>query len=471
MQGKTLALGLSGAVAAAALLAASGQPTRAASFCVPAMTGAGFQLRIRVKGEDGRFRLTCQDGELLAVPVEGGGASAPSATSMSDEEQSVTSDAEKAAEAIRGGTDLQQTPKDLQQSGAGGGSGEARSMPSEESSGPASQEPASQEIEQSAENAASELDAGRLQSPPDSLTGANGSGPNGEAGTAGGEQPSAEASSKPVHATGEAAPGGVGLQQSFNRPGKPWSSPSGEDQGGGSSASGATGSTAGGKGDNNGNDMETGRHVAGVSGQNPQMSGSEPERSGSSGSRSSADQGPSGKPGMGRSGSADKPAVAENQAAPDGRPRQAGQPKGGDRLASREDNRPHMVSVPVNVIGNAELALPGVDFASASVEGKGDGRVYVLRGRLPDGRRVAVDVDPGGNILQVDRDIRPGEVPQAVGRIVDALLPHADIRDVKLSNRDNYKTFFVFSGLDGRGRPFKLEIRSDGRSVHFDRPS
>jgi len=219
-------------------------------------------------------------------------------------------------------------------------------------------------------------------------------------------------------------------------------------------------------------DLDTARNAAGVSGAKPETSVTEaPQDDDPSGPAAMADEN-----GM----AADKPAVAPQDAAPDGEAASPGKAKQDDRLAATdapeadeadESTEPDMVAVPLAVIGSAELALPGADFRSVAIQGTGADRIYALRGEMRSGRDVAVAVAEDGAIVKIDRQIRQDDVPERILRIAEALVPDAEIDRVTLSNRDNYKSFFVFSGIDSRGEPFELEVRSDGRSVAFDRPS
>ncbi|MDE0924189.1 hypothetical protein [Aurantimonas coralicida] len=223
---------------------------------------------------------------------------------------------------------------------------------------------------------------------------------------------------------------------------------------------------------------DTARNAAGVAGTMPQSSVTEaPQDAEPTGPATMAEE-----DGM---SAMDKPAVAPEDAAPDGEVASPGEAKQADRLAATEDpamdeaddaaaprtSEPDMIAVPLAVIGSAELALPGAQFRSVAIRDDGDQQVYALRGEMRSGRDVAVTVAEDGAVVKIDREILQEDVPERILRIAEALMPDAEILRVTLSNRDNYKSFFVFSGLDARGDGFELEIRSDGRSVAFDRPS
>lgn len=223
---------------------------------------------------------------------------------------------------------------------------------------------------------------------------------------------------------------------------------------------------------------DTARNAAGVAGTMPQSSVTEaPQDAEPTGPATMAEE-----DGM---AAMDKPAVAPEDAAPDGEVASPGEAKQADRLAAAEGSamdeaedaaapqtsEPDMIAVPLAVIGSAELALPGAQFRSVAIRDDGDQQVYALRGEMRSGRDVAVTVAEDGAVVKIDREILQEDVPERILRIAEALMPDAEILRVTLSNRDNYKSFFVFSGLDARGDGFELEIRSDGRSVAFDRPS
>ncbi|MBB4002245.1 hypothetical protein [Aurantimonas endophytica] len=212
-------------------------------------------------------------------------------------------------------------------------------------------------------------------------------------------------------------------------------------------------------------DRETGVNAAGVAGQTPEVSMSQAVR----------EPAAAGGPAMaadGRAGeaAARKPAIAETDAAASGESHADGEPKHEERLGDAAGNfaDDDMIAVPLVVIGNAELALPGARFDSVAIEG--DGEFFDLRGTLR-GDAVSVAVAPDGVIMQIDRMIEAEAVPEGVARIADALLPEAEIETITLSSRHNYTSFFVYEGRDVRGTPFTLEIRSDGRNVEFKRPA
>ncbi|MER0239002.1 hypothetical protein [Fulvimarina sp. MAC8] len=129
------------------------------------------------------------------------------------------------------------------------------------------------------------------------------------------------------------------------------------------------------------------------------------------------------------------------------------------------------IAVPANVVASARLALPGVDFRSVSVRDEEDGQLFALRGEAPDGTPVSVAVEADGQIVSVDRQIEPEQVPEQVNSIATALLPDRSVDRVMLSTRENYKSYFVFQGKDSTSAPFALEIRSDGREARFVRPN
>jgi hypothetical protein len=328
---------MTGAVAALAAMSLDAQAQAPAAQCVPALVEGGFELTLRVEGQEGPFRLTCRDGTLIAVPVEppvvGDGGDDGAAA-----EAAIAETAAAAAAALEGAEALDQPPADL--------------------------------------TAASDDEA--------------------------------------------------------------------EDDEG---------------------DRDTGINAAGVAGQTPAVSVTEAARDARAGRAAMAAEGDA-------AGADRKPPVAEAQAAAGGEPRAAGEKKHEERLAdaAADPVDRDMVAVPLLVIGNAELALPDARFDSVAVEGDGEQRLYGLRGTL-QGEAVSVTVTPAGNIVRIDRTIDAGVVPDRVARIAEALLPEAEIETITLSSRDNYMSFFIYEGQDARGRPFELEIRSDGRGVEFKRRS
>ncbi|MEN3791788.1 hypothetical protein [Fulvimarina sp. MAC3] len=127
------------------------------------------------------------------------------------------------------------------------------------------------------------------------------------------------------------------------------------------------------------------------------------------------------------------------------------------------------IAVPANVIASARLALPGIDFRSVSVRDEESGKLFALRGEGPGGIPVSIAVEADGQIVSVDRQIEPEQVPNQVERIATALLPDHSVDRVILSTRENYTSYFIFEGTDSASVPFALEVRSDGQAARFVR--
>ncbi|MEX6505144.1 hypothetical protein [Jiella sp. M17.18] len=448
------------AAALVAVPAAAGAQTASGDQCAPAATKAGFELLLTVQGMDGTFLLTCRNGSLVAVPQESGNGDAGSgkagdaAAGSGDQTapaQAIDRSAAKAASELKQGADLQKPPAIAPQATSAAEAGPA--------GGPADLSTAqgggtaSDAIEESGKNAAEEMKGGAdLGKTPDTLQ----PGPNGadqsstaparkaaNAEATGEHQPttaidqSAEQASSQIKGNADLAEPPQALTQNGSTGG---TSPAG---------SAPTPNTA----------MAV--HAAGVAGQTPSASVSEAARDDSAAGETAMAKDAAG------ADETDKPAVRADEATPPGEAGHGNSPKSHERIASGETGEPDMIPVPMTVIGNAEMALPGARFDSVSLEGDKTQKIYALRGKTRRGATVLVAVDPDGHVRKVDRQIAPEDVPPPIAHITDAVLPGADVKSVMLSSRDNYRSFFVFSGDDSRGTPFVLEVRSDGRRVEF----
>ncbi|MEF2553074.1 hypothetical protein VQ042_17175 [Aurantimonas sp. A2-1-M11] len=497
-------LGTTAALAFPGLSGASAQAP-GQTHCVPALTDAGFSLTLRVDGQGGLFRLACRDGALVAISADEpvADATVPMAQETPDEAaDQIAASAAEAQSEMAADAELAEPPAELSASPAtDSAAAPADTMAAEisdeavtDSSAVAAAgsepgddmvavEPGSAEtVAQPDMEPAGTDDAADSEAASDSaaaaintLVGESGNDaaldqlPTELADPTGGSA-SEDAAQADSGADAQPAPDGDDTAKADG--------PADDveemiDESAEAAAEDLDADTLQSPPELSAADLDTARNAAGLSGATPETSITEaPQDAHSSGPAAMADDGDAGDD--------NKPAVASKDAAPIGAASRPGKAKQDDRLAATDgptpgeparSSEPGMVAVPLAVIGSAELALPGASFRSVAIRGDGEDRIYALRGEVRGGRDVAVTVAVDGAVLKIDREVTPDEVPKRILRIAEALMPDAEIDHVILSNRENYKSFFVFAGMDTRGERFELEIRSDGRSVAFDRPS
>ncbi|MEL6267861.1 MAG: hypothetical protein AAFR52_19845 [Pseudomonadota bacterium] len=110
--------------------------------------------------------------------------------------------------------------------------------------------------------------------------------------------------------------------------------------------------------------------------------------------------------------------------------------------------------------------LGEVELVSANTETETDGSfVYEIQGVLADGRRVEIDIDPDGTVLEIEIEFRIDDVPGAVLKAVEARMPGFAPEFIEASHSRSMKVVgYEFVGLLG-GQSMDIEVSADGRTI------
>lgn len=114
----------------------------------------------------------------------------------------------------------------------------------------------------------------------------------------------------------------------------------------------------------------------------------------------------------------------------------------------------------------AQDLLPDVTFSSADIETDDDGtRIYEIQGRMPDGRRLEVDLFEDGNIEEYEIEFTETQVPGAVMNAVSKRMPGFSPTYIEASHtRSGKVTRYEMEGTLG-GQELDIEVSADGRHI------
>ena len=123
-------------------------------------------------------------------------------------------------------------------------------------------------------------------------------------------------------------------------------------------------------------------------------------------------------------------------------------------------------AVPAAVMNVAKAKLEKVEFVSANTETEDDGSmVYVIQGRLEDGRKVEFDILPNGDIEEIEVEFSVDLVPGAVLKAIESKLPGFKPDFIEASHSRSMKvTGYEFVGMMG-DKKLDIEVSADGRRV------
>ena len=125
------------------------------------------------------------------------------------------------------------------------------------------------------------------------------------------------------------------------------------------------------------------------------------------------------------------------------------------------DVSPEVVQVALTNLTRARLV-------SANTETEDDGSfVYEIQGVLHDGRRVEVDIEPEGAVLEVEVEFRKDQVPGAVLEAIERKLPGFEPVFIEASHSASFKVVaYEFVGNFG-GAEIDIEVSADGRRIEI----
>lgn len=131
-----------------------------------------------------------------------------------------------------------------------------------------------------------------------------------------------------------------------------------------------------------------------------------------------------------------------------------------------EEKSVELDKVPANVMEIARGKMEGVTFVSANTETEDDGSVvYELQGTLPDGRKVEFDIDPEGEVQEIELEFKVGDVPGAVLKAIEKKLPGFKPHFIEASHSPSMKvTGYEFVGKMG-DNDMDIEVSADGRRI------
>ncbi len=125
-----------------------------------------------------------------------------------------------------------------------------------------------------------------------------------------------------------------------------------------------------------------------------------------------------------------------------------------------------MSELPSEIMATANKAMPSAKFRAANTETESDGFfVYEIKGSLPDGRAVEVDIFPDGDIEEIEVEFTQDLVPGAVIKSIQDKLPGFKASYIEASYSASKKVLqYEFVGVAG-GAEMDLEVSADGRNI------
>jgi uncharacterized membrane protein YkoI len=114
----------------------------------------------------------------------------------------------------------------------------------------------------------------------------------------------------------------------------------------------------------------------------------------------------------------------------------------------------------------AQDLFPDARFSSADIETDSDDtKIYEIKGRLPDGRRVEVDLFEDGGIEEYELEFTAIQVPGAVMNTVSRRMPGFSPTYIEASHsRSGKVTRYEMEGTLG-GQHLDIEVSADGRRI------
>ncbi len=121
------------------------------------------------------------------------------------------------------------------------------------------------------------------------------------------------------------------------------------------------------------------------------------------------------------------------------------------------------VSEVPNIVLSSAIAASGSKPTSAQIQINPDGStVYELLGQNQQGFDFEIEINPNGQIIEIDEQIEPSAVPQEVMKVLKYWLPDAQIVSTWRSTR--YKSFDYFYEIV-INNDFWVEIPADGKTL------
>ncbi len=110
--------------------------------------------------------------------------------------------------------------------------------------------------------------------------------------------------------------------------------------------------------------------------------------------------------------------------------------------------------------------LGEVQPVSANTETEDDGSfVYEIQGTVADGRKIEIDIDPKGNVEEIEIEFNVDDVPGAVMKALAAKLPGFKPEFIEASHAPSMQVIgYEFVGMSGESK-MDIEVSPDGRNI------
>jgi hypothetical protein len=116
--------------------------------------------------------------------------------------------------------------------------------------------------------------------------------------------------------------------------------------------------------------------------------------------------------------------------------------------------------VPANILAAAERVAPGLKFHRVSIE---DGsEVYEFESFGPRGEHMEIDIAADGGLEEIEMQIDPATLPQAVKAALNRRSPGFTIVYVEASVRPDGVYVYEIEGEASSGDMIAIDIREDG---------
>lgn len=114
----------------------------------------------------------------------------------------------------------------------------------------------------------------------------------------------------------------------------------------------------------------------------------------------------------------------------------------------------------------AQDLFPEVAFVNADTETETDGTmVYEIQGRMPNGRRLEVDLFENGDVQEYEVEFPEDRVPGAVMKALDKKMPGFRPTYIEASHSHSHKVLrYEMVGIIG-GQELDIEVSADGRTI------
>jgi len=140
-------------------------------------------------------------------------------------------------------------------------------------------------------------------------------------------------------------------------------------------------------------------------------------------------------------------------------------------LAWADDKKPEKLTpdkLPKKVIDAVKNRFPNAEITSAEKENE-DGKVVFDIELKHDGRKYELDILEDGTIVEIEKEIKLKDLPEAVAKALKAKFPDATIKEIKEVNKvkgkqekpDHYEVVLATKGK----KDFEVTVSLDGKTI------